>query len=93
MTDNVYERYREGNPQEYEELKNRIRDWLRQNQERSYPRTTEIADDVVETDKMKGGFRVRLVTTAIKDLGLEEWNPEAQNSRIRNPFAFDDTVL
>jgi hypothetical protein len=92
MSKNVYDRYMKENPEEYAELKQRIREWLENNREKSYPRTAEIAEEVVDTDKLKGGFHARLAAIDIDDLGLEEWNPSAQHSRIRNPFAFGDTV-
>jgi hypothetical protein len=92
MGENVYEQYIEGNPEEYENLKQRIREWLKDNSGKSYPRTTEIAEEVVDTDKLKGGFYARLAAVAIDDLGLEQWNPDAQHSRIKNPFAFDGSV-
>jgi len=92
MSKNVYERYSKKNPEEYADLKQRIREWLQNNREKSYPRTSEIAAEVVETDELQGGFHTRLASIAIKDLGLDEWRPEAQHSRIKNPFAFGDSV-
>lgn len=92
MTESVYENYIEDNPGEYESLKSEIRGWLRRHETKSYPRTSEIARDLTETDEMKGGFYSRLVAVAIEDLGLEEWNPDAQNPRVKNPFAFGESV-
>lgn len=92
MDENVYQRYIKENPEEYEKLKQRIREWLEENRQKSYPRTTEIAEDILDKDRLKGGFHVRLATVAIKDLGLNEWRPEAQHSRVKNPFAFDESI-
>ena len=38
------------------------------------------------------GLNARLAAVAIEDLGLEEWNPEAQHSRVKNPFAFGESI-
>lgn len=92
MDDNVYERYIKGNPDEYEKLKQRIREWLEENRGKSYPQTTEIAEDVLDTERLKGGFHARLAAVAIDDLGLEEWRPESQHSRVKNPFAFGESI-
>ena len=92
MTNSVYENYIQGNPDEYDALKTEIRDWLRRNSTKSYPRTSEIARELIDEDELKGGFRSRLVAVAIDDLGLKEWNPDAQNPRVKNPFAFGGSV-
>jgi len=92
MTDSVYENYIEGNPEEYDALKTNIRDWLRRNKTKSYPRTSEIARELLDEDELKGGFHSRLVAVAVDDLELEEWNPGAQNPRVKNPFAFGESV-
>jgi len=93
MTDSVYRDYIEGNPDEYDALKTEIREWLQQNESKSYPRTSEIARGLIDTDELRGGFHSRLVAVAIDDLGLEEWNLGAQNPRVKNPFAFGGSLL
>jgi len=59
MVDGVYEGYIEENPEEYEALKTEIKDWLRRNETKSYPRTSEISRELLDEDELQRGEDVK----------------------------------